>query len=320
MTGGLACDKGAEAAANRAGRGGDDGTVAHALRDAAPAKLNLTLEILGRRADGYHELASLVAFADAGDVLLLHPHAGADVSIEASGPFADAIDGENLVLRAARCFLQANREAQGGHFCLEKRLPVASGVGGGSSDAAAGLRLLARANAPEQPAAEVLRPLIPALSRLGADIAVCLHARAAWMTGIGERVAPLPALPEAYAVLANPGVALATRAVFAALGTPPAAGRAAPAPLPPAFAVLGDLVGYMRARSNDLEPPARAIAPVIAQALDALAAAPGCRIARLSGSGATCFGIFETRAQAEAAARAIARSHPDWWIAPARLS
>lgn len=332
-----------------------------AISDFAPAKLNLTLEILGRRPDGYHELVSLVAFADVGDRLCLRTHEGREVSLEVTGPFAAAIDGDNLVLRAARCFLDAHPNAHGGHFLLHKRLPVAAGVGGGSSDAAAAVRLLARANAVEPLAVEALRGadglavLMPALSRLGADIPVCLEARAAWMTGIGEHLTPLKriqtsgprfseklrveseswsgrpdsvgsnsapsALPELHAVLVNPGVPLATRDVFTALRAPALPDdTAAPVDMPPAFGTLDDLITYLDRHPNDLEPPASRLAPVIGEVLDALAAARGCCIARLSGSGPTCFGLFGTWDEAEAAASTLTHAHPRWWIAPARLA
>lgn len=291
------------------------------LSASAPAKLNLSLEILGRRPDGYHELVSLVAFADVGDRLCLRPHHRREVSLAVTGRFAQAIAGDNLVLRAARRFLEANPDAGGGHFLLDKRLPVAAGLGGGSSDAAAAVRLLAKANAAAGPESEALGAIAPALSRLGADIPVCLHARAAWMTGTGERVSALGALPDVYAVLANPGVALATRDVFAALGAPPLpADRGSPADLPSAFATLDSLITCLNRRPNDLEPPARARAPVIAGVLEALAAVPGSLLARLSGSGATCFALFGTWEAAEAAASRLTEERPQWWIAPARLS
>ncbi len=299
-----------------------DGLDDGALRSFAPAKLNLTLEITGRRRDGYHELVSLVAFADIGDCVCLRPRAGRDVSLEVMGPFAHAIDGDNLVLRAARCFLDAYPDAHGGHFRLDKRLPVAAGVGGGSSDAAAAVRLLAQANAVDAlRGADGIAALTTALSRLGADIPVCLEARAAWMTGIGENVTPLGALPELHSVLVNPGVPLATRDVFSGL-------RAAALPdeiepvtdMPPAFGTLEVLITYLDGHLNDLEPPARALAPVVGEVLDALAAAHGCRIARLSGSGPTCFGLFGTWDEADAAASTLAHTHPHWWIASARLA
>jgi 4-diphosphocytidyl-2-C-methyl-D-erythritol kinase len=292
-----------------------------ALATRAPAKLNLSLKVVGRRADGYHELVSLVAFAGAGDRLSLRPSARSDVSLDVSGRFAAAIDGDNLVLRAARLFLETLEGARGGHFHLEKRLPVAAGLGGGSSDAAAAVRLLAHANASdERSAAQSIRALSPALSRLGADIPVCLGARTAWMSGMGERIEPLETLPEIYAVLVNPGLPLATRDVFAALSAPTVAPDGPSVPdMPAAFADLDDLVAFVAGHPNDLEPPACVLAPVIGTVLRALGCADGCRIARLSGSGPTCYGLFGTPAEADAAASSLVRTHPDWWVMTARL-
>jgi len=302
--------------------GKDAKAPADPLVDLAAAKVNLTLEICGRRSDGYHEIVSLVAFADVSDRLALAPHHARDVGLDVFGPFAIALDGENLVLRAARAFLDAFPETRGGRFALDKRLPVAAGVGGGSADAAAAVRLLARANALAGCAERAdLDALTPALSRLGADIPVCMWARASWMTGIGERVTPLSAIPDAHAVLVNPGVPLPTRDVFGALDAPALADRQAPVPaLPGAFDDLDSLVSFLNERRNDLEPPARALAPVIGEVLNTLAAAPGCLIARLSGSGPTCFGLFATPDAAQAAASRLTDGHPQWWIAPARLS
>ncbi len=293
-----------------------------ALTTVAPAKLNLSLEVVGRRADGYHELVSLVAFASSGDRLTLRSSTQSDISLDVSGRFATAIDGDNLVLRAARLFLETLDGARGGHFHLEKRLPVAAGLGGGSADAAAAVRLLAYANASdERMAAQSIRALAPGLSRLGADIPVCLASRSAWMTGIGERVAPLEALPEVYAVLVNPGVPLATRDVFARLRAPAAHPDGPSVPdMPAAFADLDDLVAFVAGHPNDLEPPARVLAPATATVLAALGHADGCRVARLSGSGPTCYGLFGTHAEAEDAASMLARSWPEWWVMPAPLA
>lgn len=302
--------------------GEDEDAQGAALTALAPAKLNLTLEIRGRRSDCYHELVSLVAFADVGDRLSLEPRDWREVSLQPTGPFAAALDGENLVLRAARAFLDAYPDARGGRFVLDKRLPVAAGLGGGSSDAAAAVRLLARASASAGfPERADLDGLAPALSRLGADIPVCLIARAAWMTGIGERVAPLAAMPDAHAVLVNPGIPLTTRDVFAALKAPPLPDNdTQPVELPSGFPDLESLIGFLRERRNDLEPPARARAPVIAELLAALAGMPGCLLARLSGSGPTCFGLFGTSQAANAAARELSQRKPNWWIAPATLA
>ena len=253
---------------------GPDSAGTPALSDLAPAKVNLSLEILGRRADGYHELASLVAFADAGDTLHLSPATDRDITLATTGPFASAIDGDNLILRAARLFLDHAPQACGGHFVLDKRLPVASGIGGGSSDAAAAIRLMARANAWGAP--DCRAALIPALSRLGADIPVCLDPRAAWMQGIGERIAPLETCPALPAVLVNPGIPLATRDVFAALNAPALVESGTRVDTPRRFASADELVGFLRGHPNDLERPARRplqIVGVAAQKTDKLVSA-----------------------------------------------
>lgn len=293
-----------------------------ALQEFAPAKVNLTLEIPGRRADGYHEIISLVAFADVGDRLTFQPLASREIKLETQGPTATAIEGDNLVLRAGRVFLENEPDARGGRFILDKRLPVAAGIGGGSADAAAAVRLLARANA-SRPSWRTR--LWPALAGLGADIPVCMEPRAAWVRGIGEQVLRVAALPEVPAVLVNPGVALPTGAVFAALGAPPLDARylgATPlrGEMPGAFASITALLDFLHHHPNDLEPPARRLAPVIEEVSRAIAQVPGCLLARLSGSGPTCYGLFGTRAEADRAAEALSHSYPDWWIVATRLA
>ena len=262
----------------------------------APAKLNLSLHVTGRRADGYHLLDSLVGFAGMGDVIALSPGA---LSLAIDGPFAAdlAADAGNLCLRAARL---AGGDAA---IRLTKNLPVASGIGGGSADAAAVLRGLARMGHPQ--------PADPA--RLGADVPVCLRSAPARMEGIGERVTPLPPLPALPLVLVNPGVAVSTPRVFAALD------RRDNPPLPaiPAFADGAALIGWLRGTRNDLEGPARALAPVIGQALAALAAT-GAGFARMSGSGATCFGLYDSAATAGQAAQAL-KQH-GWWAVATELA
>ena len=266
----------------------------------APAKVNLALHVTGRRADGYHLLDSLVVFPRVGDRVSAAPSATLTLTVD--GPFAAGLAaGDNLVLRAARLI----GPGRGAALRLEKALPVASGIGGGSADAAAALRLLAR----------VWRLPLPAtapLLGLGADLPACVAGAACRMRGIGERLDPV-ALPRFWLVLANPGVPVATGAVFAAL-----AGRVGP-PLaaPPAVADARALAGWLAAQHNDLEAPASALAPPIAVALAALAAQPGCALARMSGSGATCFGLFADAASAETARAALHRAHPAWWVAAA---
>lgn len=275
----------------------------------APAKLNLYLHVTGRRADGYHLLESLVAFADVGDVI--SAVAAPSISLAVTGPFAAAIGGpaeDNLVLRAARGLASLAGTRQGARLTLEKRLPVASGLGGGSADAAAAIAVLERlwGIAPDQAARERL-----ALS-LGADVPVCLGGQAAHMSGIGEAVAPLAApLPPLGVVLANPGAALATPAVFRSL-----AGRFGPADrLEPVPGDKAGLVAALAARRNDLQAPALTLCPAIARVLDAIEATPGILLARMSGSGATCFGLYVDRQAAQDGAAALRAARPDWWVA-----
>jgi 4-diphosphocytidyl-2-C-methyl-D-erythritol kinase len=267
----------------------------------APAKVNLALHVTGRRADGYHLLDSLVVFPRVGDRLTAA--AAPELGLVVEGCFAAALPaGDNLVLAAAR-LLGAGR---GAALTLEKALPVASGIGGGSADAAAALRLLTRLWG-------LPMPETAALVGLGADVPACVTGVACRMRGIGERLDPV-ALPGFWLVLANPGVPVATGAVFAGL-----AGRVGPPlPAPPGFADAPALAGWLAAQRNDLEVPARALAP-IAETIAALAAQAGCLVARMSGSGATCFGLFATAAPAEAAAGALRRARPGWWIAAAEV-
>ena len=268
----------------------------------APAKVNLALHVTGRRDDGLHLLDSLVVFPRLGDLVEAEPATGLSLAID--GPFARDLGAgaDNLVLRAA---LLLPRGGRGAALRLVKSLPVASGIGGGSSDAAATLRLLARLWQLPLPSPE-------ALLALGADLPVCLAGRASRMSGIGERLAELE-LPPFWIVLANPGAPLATADVFAGL-----AGHAGP-PLPalPRLADAEALFGFLAALRNDLEAPAAELAPAIPAALAAIAAQPGCRLARMSGSGATCFGLFATDGHALAAAEALRRDRPDWWVAAA---
>lgn len=309
-------------AGSETGSGREEAGSTAAFEDFAPAKVNLSLEIAGRRPDGYHELVSLVAFATIGDTLTFHAATTREISLETEGPFAAAIDGENLILRAAQVFLDTFDTARGGRFVLTKRLPVAGGLGGGSADAAAALRLLARANAGHGVTDPDWRArLVAALSRLGADIRVCLEARAAWAAGIGESVTPVDGMPELPAVLVNPGIALATREVFAALDAPIFAGAASwEIQTPDTFTDTGALIGFLRDHPNDLEAPAHKLAPITADILDALQSSPGCALARLSGSGPTCFGLFGRRDAATHAAKTLRAAHPDWWIVETRLA
>lgn len=286
------------------------------LTTRAPAKINLTLHILGRRADGYHELDSLVAFSGAGDTLSLEP--GPALALDVRGPTAPAAgDGDdNLVLRAARNLADRVGGLRLGVFRLEKRLPVAAGIGGGSSDAAAALRLLALANglAGDDPR------LFEAACATGSDVPVCLGARARMMRGAGETLGPPLRLPLLPAVLINPGVPVETRPVFAALGLQP--GGALSNATHPDFAsgVDAETVWFaLKKGRNDLEDAACMQAPVIVDVLAVLRAARGCKFARMSGSGATCFALFATPWAAARAARAIRAQHPEWWVKTAAL-
>ncbi|WP_043749144.1 4-(cytidine 5'-diphospho)-2-C-methyl-D-erythritol kinase [Methylobacterium nodulans] len=284
------------------------------LTTRAPAKINLTLHVLGRRAgDGYHALESLVVFAGVGDTLSLEP--GPDLALAVSGPTAGPAGptADNLVLRAATRLAGLVPGLAVGRFSLVKRLPVAAGIGGGSSDAAAALRLLARLNG-----LSLAHPALAEAARAtGADVPVCLEPRARMMRGAGEAIGPALSLPSLPAVLINPGVPVETAPVFRALGL--AVGEANPAaavPHPEIAAGLApeDLLCRIGPARNDLEAPALTVAPVIGDTLSALRDQPGCRLARMSGSGATVFGLFTHRWRAAQAARAIAARHPGWWV------
>jgi 4-diphosphocytidyl-2-C-methyl-D-erythritol kinase len=266
------------------------------FRSAAPAKVNLLLHVTGRRADGYHELDSLAVFAEVGDVVTAAP--GPALGLTFSGRFGGALSAEpdNLVLRAARALRPDGMAA----LHLEKNLPIASGIGGGSADAAAALRALAKLWG-------TTIDLAPLALRLGADVPVCLASRAMRMQGIGEILAPAPALPPCGLVLVNPGVAVPTPAVFRAR----TGGFSAPADLPARWDSAASMVASLAACKNDLQQAAIGIAPVIGDALATLARLPGALLARMSGSGATCFALFETPAAAQAAATLIEPAA--WW-------
>jgi 4-diphosphocytidyl-2-C-methyl-D-erythritol kinase len=280
------------------------------LADVAPAKVNLTLHVLGRRPDGYHAIESLVAFADVGDRLTFTP--GVALELDVTGPTAQAAGagGDNLVLQAARALAERVEGLRLGCFKLEKLLPVAAGLGGGSSDAAAALRLLSRVNDLSLDDARVRE----AARVTGADVPVCLDPKARIMRGIGEILSDPFVLPELPAVLVNPGVAVPTRDVFKALAAPP---LASPAQAEDFFEINADaaaLVSILAARRNDLEIPAIRLQVVIADVLAALQGSPHCLLARMSGSGATCFGLFGSAGAAQDVAREMQADHPDWWV------
>jgi 4-diphosphocytidyl-2-C-methyl-D-erythritol kinase len=280
------------------------------LVENAPAKVNLTLRVLGRRPDGYHELESLVVFTDVGDTLRLTPGDGLTLAVRGPNAVQAGPDADNLVLKAASALAASIVGVRLGAFELEKMLPVAAGLGGGSADAAAALRLLARAN---ELRLDDVR-LYEAACASGADVPVCLEPRPRVMRGIGEILSEPLDLPPLPAVLVNPGVAVATKDVFARWSPP-----AVPAPLFD-WAVAGSIANrdqilrLIGLQANDLEEPAIAVAPAIAETLTALRALSGCRLARMSGSGATCFALFSTAAEAILAARALRARYPQWWV------
>jgi 4-diphosphocytidyl-2-C-methyl-D-erythritol kinase len=285
------------------------------LFERAPAKVNLTLRVLGRRQDGYHDLESLVVFAGEADDLALVP--AQPLSLTVDGPTAVAagdID-DNLVLKATRALAERVAGLATGQFRLTKRLPVAAGVGGGSSDAAAALRLLARLNGLSLDD----RRLVDAASVTGADVPVCADPRPRVMRGIGEVLSPPLPVPPLAAVMVNPRVAVPTRDVFGKIGLQKGERRAAETVGAGDLSSLDAVIAYMATAPNDLEPPALALQPVIAEVLDALRRAPGCRIARMSGSGATCFALFASPAQASAAAAALTGLRPAWWVCATTL-
>lgn len=268
----------------------------------APAKINISLHVTGRRPDGYHLLDSLVVFADVGDRLRLR--LAPEPLLSVTGPMAKGVPtgADNLVLRAA-ALMGITAE-----ITLEKHLPAAAGIGGGSSDAAACLRALS----------EMCRQPVPSdVSALGADVPVCLVARAARMRGIGEEVVPLDSLPTLDAVLVNPGVPVSTPAIFRRLAQ--RANPAMPAHLPD-WPDAASLINWLKAQRNDLQDAAIAEAPVVANVLQEIASTPHCALARMSGSGATCFGLYPDAASAARAAQALRAAYPGWWVQATRLS
>jgi 4-diphosphocytidyl-2-C-methyl-D-erythritol kinase len=277
------------------------------VREFARAKINLTLAVRGRRADGYHELESLVTFGSVHDVVTLEPGAGGGVAI--AGPFAQYISGDNLLIRALALLREADRGLCLGRVRLEKRLPVAAGLGGGSADAAALLRAVRRAN----PERATDFPWLEIAARLGADVPVCVGDWPALVSGTGQIVVPVQRLPPMRAVLVNPGAPLPTARVFSALKAGPVPATASP-PTAPDFPQVKDLLAYMGARGNDLEPAAVALMPAIGAIKSALAAQPGCRLSAMSGSGPTCFGVFGDRQSARRAADTLAAEYPAWWV------
>jgi 4-diphosphocytidyl-2-C-methyl-D-erythritol kinase len=291
------------------------------LSDEGRAKVNLTLRVNGRRADGYHDLESVVAFADCADRLTLTP--GSNLDLKMTGPLAEACGdtSDNLVLKAARLLAERVPNMKAGSFSLDKVLPVAAGIGGGSADAAAALRLLATLNGLSLDDERLLEVALAT----GADVPVCLASRACDMTGVGDTLTPL-SLPIMPCVMINPCVPVPTKDVFKALGlrngellvgaTDIFRGTAWPEP----GGSVEDWVEVLAASSNDLEAPAMRIQPVIGEVIAALNATNGAWLARMSGSGATCFAIYENTAEAGRAAEKIRREHPGWWVHAGTLS
>jgi len=262
-----------------------------------PAKVNLTLHVTGQRDDGYHTIDSLAVFADIGDRLTITMPGDFDLAIE--GPMKDGVpaDDSNLVLRAARMMkIRAD-------FRLEKHLPNAAGLGGGSGDAAATLRVLSGFSG---------RPVPGDGIELGADVPLCLQSQSARVTGIGDRVTSMPGLPSLHAVLVNPNLPVMTAQVFERLEQ--RINQPMPDPLPD-FTDANALVEWLRGMRNDLQDAAIAAEPVIQQVLETLEKTPGCQLARMSGSGGTCFGLYQDTETAGAAAGRLSEAFPSWWIA-----
>jgi 4-diphosphocytidyl-2-C-methyl-D-erythritol kinase len=291
------------------------------LSDQARAKVNLTLQVYGRRTDGFHDLESVVAFADCADRLTLSP--GSNLDLKMSGPLAQACGdtSDNLVLKAARLLAERVPDMKAGSFSLDKALPVAAGIGGGSADAAAALRLLSQLNG-----LALDDPRIVEVAKLtGADVPVCVNSLGCVMTGVGETLQPL-SLPTMPCVMVNPGVPVATKDVFKALGLRNGELLVGATDVllqdrwPDAKASLEDWVEALAASSNDLEAPAMRVQPVIGEVIAALNATNGAWLARMSGSGATCFAIYENTAEAGRAAEKLRRDHPGWWVHAGTLS
>jgi len=279
----------------------------------APAKINLFLHVGEKRGDGFHDLQSLVVFVDVGDTLAFSP--SPELTLTLHGPFASGLEAEddNLVLRAAQALAKhTGRPAAKAAIRLMKQLPVASGIGGGSADAAAVLRGLTRLWALDLSWTE----LRAVAETIGSDVPVCVESKASWMEGRGERVMPAATLPQMPMLVVNPGIAVSTAEVFRTLATRHGTGRinrATPLSSP------RELIAFLTKTSNDLQAPAQQIAPVIGHVLDELSRMPGVELWRMSGSGATCFALFDDQNAAEMAQVALSHTHPDWWVRATRI-
>lgn len=284
--------------------------------DLAGAKINLALHVLGRRADGYHLIETLVTFADYGDVVGARPAPGGHMRLAVNGPLAAALDktgeGDNLVMRAASALMHAagaRARLQPMALSLLKRLPVAAGLGGGSADAAATLRLLNRLWKLHFSDAKLTEIGLS----LGADVPMCLQSRPLLARGIGERITPVIGMPALPIVLVKPRVALSTAAVFARLEPDE---RTPLPPLPARFRNLLEVIFWLRQARNDLAGPAALVSKTAATPAKMLMRDPDCLFARMSGSGAAAFGIFASMQAAERAAARIGERKPAWWIIP----
>lgn len=275
------------------------------IKVTAHAKANLTLHVVGQRANGYHELQSLVCLTEFGDQIYLSP--AADFTFQVTGPYSAGIpvDDSNLVVQAANFMAQKHSRSLDCKIVLEKNLPMASGIGGGSSDAAAVMKALSKYWS-------VPLPNVDELMAIGADIPVCMTTGLTLMEGAGEKVMHLSTAPNWGVLLINPNVGVSTPAVFNALSTKNN---------PPMHEVAENCVdvAWLCDQRNDLEPPAMAMVPEVAAVINALSAIPLCQVARMSGSGATCFGLFASIMDANAAAESLQRTHPNWWVVSTKL-
>lgn len=280
------------------------------IRLTAAAKLNLFLHVTGKRTDGYHLLESLVAFTEFGDELTIEP--AETLILDITGPFAGTLEngGENLVMKAARLLQSHTGCAQGAHISLQKNIPVGAGLGGGSSDAAAALLGLKKlwGSAISDAGLQILA------LKLGSDVPVCLLRQPAWMQGMGEILAPVDFHNALWVVLVNPRISLPTAEVFRRFS----GSFASACPAPENFYSRNDLFTYIAPKHNMLEAAATALVPAIGDVLAAIGATE-CKLARMSGSGATCFGIYDNEISARQAAREIQRKHPNWWAVATRI-
>lgn len=285
------------------------------LDERAPAKLNLSLKVLGRRADGFHEIESLVAFATFSDLVSLNP--GTDIKLQTTGPFASVLgEGDNLILEVARQMSERRPDVQAGTFSLEKNIPVAAGLGGGSADAGAALRLIGRAN-PGMINSQVMEEIACAL---GSDILACLMSHATVMRGRGEKLTSVESMPALDVVLVNPGVQLAAGEVYSALDAPLLDDNFVPGDIDSiSLLSASDLLEYISRTGNDLQDLAIKFSPVIGEVLTQLSDTKGCQAAQMSGSGSTCFGVFANAGHAAAARDVLRAAHPGWWVVSTRL-